>query len=338
MLSINSNYYMCLIFRTNKIKDLNETLAKTIKNRLEFKISHVLGGIHLNEIIFILFDDKLISKRDRDKFNILLKEIKKYTIKNFNIKTSIGMSKVFHNIPKIHIAYNEAKHSILKGNNKNEGLSLYSYEKEQIIFKKILNEDLEGALSVFEEIFDCIVNNEKSSECIVIKKKLKEFLLVLSRNIIYFWGDDFKTFKISKVEEDIDNMNDMIKINEYIKNLINEIIINISNNKKDKSVLIIEEVKSYINENYVKNISLEEVADHIQLSSHYLCKLFKKVEKANFKDYLIKVRMEEAKKMLRQGSKSIKEIALDIGYSDPNYFSRAFKKYVGKSATDYAKL
>ncbi len=77
------------------------------------------------------------------------------------------------------------------------------------------------------------------------------------------------------------------------------------------------------------------MAEYIQLSSYYLSKLFKKVEGINFKDYLIKVRMEKAKDLLRKDGKSIKETAIEVGYGDPNYFSRAFKKYVGINASEY---
>ncbi|PUU88849.1 helix-turn-helix transcriptional regulator, partial [Halanaerobium sp.] len=89
-------------------------------------------------------------------------------------------------------------------------------------------------------------------------------------------------------------------------------------------------VKDYIDQNYKDDISLEDVAEYISFSKYYLSKLFKEVEGINYKDYLIKVRMEEAKKRLKNGDK-IKVVACEVGYSDRNYFSRAFKKYTGIS-------
>ena len=47
--------------------------------------------------------------------------------------------------------------------------------------------------------------------------------------------------------------------------------------------------------------------------------------------------IEAAKKLLKTTNKSMKEIASEVGYPDPNYFSRNFKKYTGKTPTDYAK-
>jgi two-component system response regulator YesN len=45
--------------------------------------------------------------------------------------------------------------------------------------------------------------------------------------------------------------------------------------------------------------------------------------------------MENAKKLLREGKKAIKEISLEVGYTDQNYFSKAFKKYYNKSPTEF---
>lgn len=55
----------------------------------------------------------------------------------------------------------------------------------------------------------------------------------------------------------------------------------------------------------------------------------------NFIEYLTDVRMEKAKELLRNSSKSIKEICLEVGYADSSYFSRIFKKNVGVSPKEY---
>lgn len=107
---------------------------------------------------------------------------------------------------------------------------------------------------------------------------------------------------------------------------------------RDRNMKFIDEMKNYIQENFTKELSLDQVADHVGLNPDYLGKLFKKVEGQTFTDYLISLRMEKAKELLSERSLSIKQISYMVGYSDPNYFSRAFKKYVGISATQYEKV
>jgi two-component system response regulator YesN len=59
--------------------------------------------------------------------------------------------------------------------------------------------------------------------------------------------------------------------------------------------------------------------------------------KTNFIDYLTELRLERGEKLIRESGKSIKEIAFLVGYQDPNYFSKIFRKFRDQSPTEYGK-
>ena len=99
----------------------------------------------------------------------------------------------------------------------------------------------------------------------------------------------------------------------------------------------VNKAKQYIDENYMKELTLDDVSRVVNISSYYFSKVFKEETGENFIDYLTKLRIEAAKNLLKTTNKSMKEIAVEVGYSDPNYFSRNFKKYTGKTPTEYAK-
>jgi two-component system response regulator YesN len=109
----------------------------------------------------------------------------------------------------------------------------------------------------------------------------------------------------------------------------------IKSQKEDNTSDLILEAKEFIKGNYNEELHLKDVATAISISPQYLSKIFKDEVGINFIDYLTTVRIEEAKKMLKQENLSIKEICFRIGYNDPNYFSRLFKKIVGISPTEY---
>lgn len=140
----------------------------------------------------------------------------------------------------------------------------------------------------------------------------------------------------------VDNAEFISAINDAIQKIKSSVVINKTEEvdwvKRDRNIKFIDEMKNYILENFTKDISLEQVAEHVGLSPDYLGKLFKKIEGQTFTDYLIHLRMEKAKELLEQRDLSIKQIAYMVGYSDPNYFSRAFKKYVGISASQYERV
>lgn len=93
----------------------------------------------------------------------------------------------------------------------------------------------------------------------------------------------------------------------------------------------IDFVKEYINENYMEEITLGELAQAIHLSSSYLSSLFKKEVGCSFQRYLLSTRMERARGLIRSGSCSLLHVAQSVGYKDYAQFSKMYKKYYGFS-------
>ncbi|MFZ3577161.1 response regulator [Virgibacillus sp. DJP39] len=93
----------------------------------------------------------------------------------------------------------------------------------------------------------------------------------------------------------------------------------------------IEQAKRYIENNYNTTITLEETATHVNLSANYFSNLFKQEIGETFIDYVTKIRLSRAKELMEEHSYSLKEISYMVGYKDPNYFSRVFKKHFNDS-------
>jgi two-component system response regulator YesN len=108
--------------------------------------------------------------------------------------------------------------------------------------------------------------------------------------------------------------------------------------KKNRNQLPVRKAKQYINENYKRQITLEEVAEAIELSPAYLSTLFKKEIGINFSDYLISCRIEASKELLKNGNLPVNLIAEEVGYLDSKYYSKTFFKLVGLKPTEYRKL
>ncbi|RSD29559.1 response regulator [Mesobacillus subterraneus] len=96
-------------------------------------------------------------------------------------------------------------------------------------------------------------------------------------------------------------------------------------------------IKQYIMENSQQNISLETLSNKVGLSPIYISKMFKEKLGINYIDFLTECRIEKAKKMLAEPEKSIKEITIEVGYHEPNYFSKVFKKMCNVTPREYRK-
>ncbi len=106
----------------------------------------------------------------------------------------------------------------------------------------------------------------------------------------------------------------------------------------DKTNLLMGKVKKYLQHNYMAcDISLDSVSAMLNLSASYFSALFKRTFQVNFLDYLTELRMEAAKDLLRDPLRSTAEVAGMVGYESANYFTRAFKKKVGMTPTDYRR-
>ncbi|MNN69013.1 HTH-type transcriptional activator Btr [compost metagenome] len=98
---------------------------------------------------------------------------------------------------------------------------------------------------------------------------------------------------------------------------------------------VIERAKRYMEQWYKTDVSMEQTAESVNLSPYYFSKVFKQYTGENFTDYLTRLRIGEAKRLLADGELSFKEICYEVGYNDPNYFSRIFKKTTGVTPTEY---
>ncbi|MGG4036539.1 response regulator transcription factor [Paenibacillus cisolokensis] len=97
------------------------------------------------------------------------------------------------------------------------------------------------------------------------------------------------------------------------------------------------EAERYVEEHFREDLSLQTVADRLHASSIYLGRLFKAETGEYFNDRLNRLRIDEARRLLRETRLTASEIAARCGFADANYFFRKFKQKVGMSPTDYRK-
>jgi len=93
----------------------------------------------------------------------------------------------------------------------------------------------------------------------------------------------------------------------------------------------------FINQNIQNNVSLDDVAKYVSLSSTYFSKLFSTEMSMTYIDYLNTIRIRESKKFLADDKMSLGEIAAKLGFNDQSYFTKVFKKHEGITPGKYRK-
>ena len=126
---------------------------------------------------------------------------------------------------------------------------------------------------------------------------------------------------------------------EELNSLLEDVAVRIAekvNNFNNKSIkLILRKAIDYIQEHYSEQVTLNEVAENIYVSTFYISRMFKKELGKSFVDYLNDVRIEKSKELLKDVKYKTYEVAEIVGISDPHYFSKLFKKYSGMTPSEY---
>lgn len=137
-----------------------------------------------------------------------------------------------------------------------------------------------------------------------------------------------KCNQTSKVQSLFDNLRGLQRMlmEEVIKNRMNE------------SVRPIRTAKQYVRQHFAEPLTLEDVCNAIGFSISYFSVLFKKETGEGFMKYLTRIRIEEAKTLLRETNLSVAQICEDVGYNDRKHFTQTFNKVVGLNPIDYRKL
>jgi len=131
-----------------------------------------------------------------------------------------------------------------------------------------------------------------------------------------------------------------------LKRLVECIIVHILRNNqlsiKDASVQIkhdeIERIQDFIRDNYKNKITLDQLADLVDINKYYLIRLFKQKTGLSPIDYLIHVRLSEAEKLLSQTTTNISEISDIVGFHSPSHFSKTFRESNQMTPSAYRKL
>ena len=299
--------------------------------------------IDYKSIAFVM--EELLPKEDLEE---VLKCLVRHIDRNFNLKFTVVATNVYDDVMQMPKAYRTAKkildykyifkqeRVIFQDRIKENSFNKYYYpiELESKLILRTLSSNEISVKRIIDEMF-----NEKNSSS-MDKKYIKEFgvLLYNTLNRIFI--------QLEEINENINvkdyNINEILAINDVavLKEVFQSKILEICKLTKIEEENDIESVKikieRYLDENYMIDISLENLADYLGHSFKYTSVLFKKVMGDNFKNYLSIYRIEKAKELMQENEGlRIKDLAELVGYNSSNTFIRIFRKYEGTSPGKY---
>ena len=299
---------------------------------------HLFGAANMSVYMMAMTDESFASEQ---KTEALFKRIRSALLEKMEVDIQIGIGKTFRDPREASNSFFQAKFASRRGSALNvSNFSIVERQKESIKYplkdEKILCDciikgDEKAAEEHVEAIMDWI--SQFSGSVNWAREKTHELTTIVDRAVVKEFS--IRTVFMQNHVKELSGLQTMNEIIIFFKNFVTEIIIRINSLKNSPSNQLIEKACSYIDLNISKNIQLEEIAEMLGFSKYYFSKIFKRYKNINFVDYITLRRIEKAKELLSNLRLSVKEIAADIGYNDPNYFANVFKKREGISPTEY---
>lgn len=230
-----------------------------------------------------------------------------------------------------------------------------SNDNKPIYYNKVKDSTIiyaEMDTAIYQKLIVSIEENHRKDTLLIIDQMFEEFQNKLfapeaiKTSINRCVHSVTKTIKnMEGDEKNLSSLQIMIKWHQYswtfeqLKKIFSEFVLEATEYlvelRKQNGKGDIQKVKKFIESNFHNNISLKSIANTFFMNPVYMGQLFKKAYGMYFKEYLLQVRIEEAKKHLRQTNLRIYEIAEKVGFQSPDYFVTQFEKIENLTPTEY---
>lgn len=314
-----------------------DVLYRAIKEQFHKTENGWIGPMSGKQIPIIIFCD--LQRSYRSQAVSIVRKLAQLSFALNSTRLFIGIGGQYNILSEVRSSYHEAllastnlelpsKHQFYEAATSLPGEQIISGDVE----KRIMDEARLGNWTyIQDEILQMVNRYEMATKPVVeAQQKVFELTFVVSRLLLEMGVladqsvvfPQMATYQQLKVQASV-CLDDMEKAYNVVKNQL------------EPDVMI--QIKQYIREHAHEDISLEIISERVRLSPFYVSKMFKEQFSTNYIDFLTECRIEKAKQLLGDPDKSLKEITYEIGYNDPNYFSRVFKKMTHLSPTDYRK-
>jgi two-component system response regulator YesN len=200
-----------------------------------------------------------------------------------------------------------------------------------------------GVKKDFAAFFDTFIRplGETAIESYLIKNFIFMDVVLAAAKFVGELGGDFEQIvpALNSIEKVLTN----IKTIEQLREQTRQILFNVLEFRDSQNLTqrwrLIQQAKAYIDQHYMDaDLSLDEVAAQVNLSSSHFSVVFSQETCQTYTEYLTKLRIKKAKELLRMTNLRSTDICFQVGYNDPHYFSHVFGKQTGFSPKKFRLL
>lgn len=255
----------------------------------------------------------------------------------FHLPVGVGIGSIQEGWDGLGRSYREALR-VSTGNNdasavrhyedmiQSSGQTLISLDEEKKLLDALMQQDRQEAAERFGALYAFFEQNGERPFT-SLRGEMIGLLLYLARGVHSAAG--------AEIIADLNAVEDPVSLKHRSEYWLESLQGSLNEEREHKSNHVHQRALHYIARNYKEDISMEQTAEYVNLSPHYFSKLFRLQAGETFIDYVTRLRINEAKRLIAEERLSLKGICYEVGYKDPNYFSRVFKKSAGITPSEY---
>ncbi len=267
-----------------------------------------------------------------------------YYAKQLSQPIRVGISRPHSDLNKLHDAFEETSSALNQQKLGDSDCSCYHYEKMPEPKAFLWNHEEEFLFYIEAGMSEEVA--QLTDDLFQTMHSTPEFTLSDAKYYCYYLSSkcrDILSYYLkqdnTKASASMQNMISYIFTLDDLKEYHRQFFLNITELLKKESIYAledpIEKIQIYIQHNYQKNLTQDFIASLFYLNRSYLSTLFKQKTGMKFIDYLNNIRIEKSKEMLVESDKKMYQISKAVGYDNPKYFFRIFKKKTGLTPDQY---
>jgi two-component system response regulator YesN len=277
-----------------------------------------------------------------EESNLLLGSIK-HELEKTGYRLSIGIGSQKNRITDIYQSFLEAFVSIQNSADREKGNVTQGVEKAELL--KINKSAVEtylncGVKEDCEEFFNSFIQplGDTALKSYLIKNYIFMDVVLATAKLVNDLGGDIDIIipELNSIETVLAGISTIKQLKDQTCNILVKALTFRDSQTSGQHTRLIGQAREYIDKHYMEpNLSLFEVASQVNLSASHFSVVFSQGTCQTFKEYLTTTRINKAKEMLRGSSLNSNDIAFQVGFNDPHYFSYVFKKNTGFSPTEF---
>jgi two-component system response regulator YesN len=335
----------------NLVGDGDLALFAVLNITGELVEKHGLGivFIHNGDIVVISLSEEEESDAVIARTLDVLEEIRYSVEKYLGLTVTAGVGTFGNSVAGISNSYKDAglalDYKFLLGNNRIILISdLEARGAKKAVFDELKEETLAccikvGAFSKVTKLIDAVFNDLAEAgasfkECQVYLMEIMTSVLKIAKDsdidINCIIDDTFNLFP------EICRFNNLQEARNWTLGICTKVMEIIAGNRQDNCRQIVSNAREFTRTHFHESdLTINKVCGHLHISPGYFSTIFKRETKSTYLAYLVQLRMDTAKELLRMTELKSFEIAERVGFSDANYFSNSFKKYTGLSPSEF---